>query len=603
MKRILYITLVVLTVIPAACKKHVEPEPELGREEFPGNVIYYTTVDGLPLLLPDINAFSANYVATYYDNGQGILLFADNIETINSGVFNNFDNLKTIGFSPYIKTIGDDAFSGCSNLEKVSFPGGLSVTSFGKNAFKDCKKLTEFSFAKKVDTIGDNCFDGCESLSGIGLGEYTGTLGNYAFKGCKNLKTFSFGQQVDVIGDNCFEDCVSLCDVTLPQQAKSFGSYVFKGCTALHILVPNFEGDLPATGTNTFDNDDVLLIRVSYDRFNDYKSAWGANADKHVIVFDGRDKIDLAHWTDYIPECMPLTMLTIPGAHDSATYFALKDGPYADIIKDQDITYKDQWNWGVRFFDLRIGYDSDNDYYFYHGHYGWWSKLDDLSTITKLPDQETIKNSFMFLEFQVDNPEKFDAGIAKSLMEKVMSYLTSMYDKSRFVAFHPKMTFGEARGKILVSVTDAALEDGISLPFIFRDGNTITPFHSTIATDPFDIVVQNEFDAGGKKYDYIIDGLQRHKNAGLSVPFFNNLNATAGVFSWPVSKVINPKVTSAIENQEAIFMQPLGIVLYDYVGVDSLTVVFMRSVTTYEFGGGKLTKALVRHNFADVLFK
>lgn len=39
-----------------------------------------------------------------------------------------------------LQCIGDEAFCGCINLEKIFIP--KSVQFIGKNAFKDCPKLT-----------------------------------------------------------------------------------------------------------------------------------------------------------------------------------------------------------------------------------------------------------------------------------------------------------------------------------------------------------------------------------------------------------------------------------------------------------------------------
>lgn len=589
-KYTLYIFTIAALAFASACHKTPQPtpvpDPEPGPiyEDMKASEIWYTTTDGKAMTPVNIGDFDVNYVSTVFDKetGTGVMYFDGPIKKIGDNAFAGSEILATVVLPENVQTIGKNAFKGCKNLTSVEFNG--SVNEICDYAFSECG-FEEFKFPGKITKMG------------------TGVL-----KGCKALTKVTFNNNVAVIGDYCFDGCEKLTDVTFPADVKTIGDCIFRGCTSLVILYANFKDALPVLGKDVFENGSNLFVRVSYDRFNDYKAAWGDNA-RHIMVGSGSEKIDLKNWTDYMPDCMPLSMMTIPSAHDAATYFADEHGVYACILKDQNLDYKDQWGYGIRFFDLRIGYDDDDDYYFYHGPYGYWSKLDELSTIKELPDYNTIKNSFMFLEFQVDNPDSdhLDKGKMKDLMKKVMSYLTEdgMYASSNFVAYHPDMTLEEARGKILISITDEPLGAGITLPYVYRSGGQITPFNSSTSTTPFDIVVQNEFEVkdGDAKLSKIKEGLQKHKEAGLSVPFFNGLNATQDHHpmpgqSWAISQVVNPSVANSLESLEDIYMQPLGFTFFDFVGVENIILIFSKEV----FMGGTLARDLVMHNFKDGIY-
>lgn len=67
--------------------------------------------------------------------------------------------VKTITIGENVKTIGDSAFEGCSQLTKATV--GIGVTKIGANAFKNCKKLGSITIkSSKLKTMGKNTFKG-----------------------------------------------------------------------------------------------------------------------------------------------------------------------------------------------------------------------------------------------------------------------------------------------------------------------------------------------------------------------------------------------------------------------------------------------------------
>jgi hypothetical protein len=60
--------------------------------------------------------------------------------------------LESIELSKGLKTIGDNAFYGCSKLERVEIPNG--VTNIGKFAFFLCSRLKEVTVPESVVNIG-----------------------------------------------------------------------------------------------------------------------------------------------------------------------------------------------------------------------------------------------------------------------------------------------------------------------------------------------------------------------------------------------------------------------------------------------------------------
>lgn len=99
--------------------------------------------------------------------------------------------IKTV-YIPYtVKEIGQGAFSGCSELEKVIFNGVSQLVKIGDNCFSDCINLNEIILPKSLQEIGAGAFYNCTSLTNINLDENVRTIGFGAFIDCDNLDNIS----------------------------------------------------------------------------------------------------------------------------------------------------------------------------------------------------------------------------------------------------------------------------------------------------------------------------------------------------------------------------------------------------------------------------
>ena len=96
------------------------------------------------------------------------------------------NSIRTIELSSKVKKIGNGAFAGCVNLEKVVFKAGNNNNvEIGDEAFSDCWRLTDFDFSR-VTVIGENAFDRCRSLKRIEL-PVIQSIGRNAFCECASL--------------------------------------------------------------------------------------------------------------------------------------------------------------------------------------------------------------------------------------------------------------------------------------------------------------------------------------------------------------------------------------------------------------------------------
>ncbi|WP_310558052.1 leucine-rich repeat protein [Flavobacterium sp.] len=137
-----------------------------------------------------------------------------------------------------VTSIGDSAFSGCSDLTSITIPN--SITSIGQNAFAGCFSLTSLTIPTSVTSIGHGAFGGCASLESIIIPNSVTSIGNGVFVGCTYLSSISLPNTITSIGFNAFLQCGSLTSVTIPNSVTSIGPGAFAACASLEsIIIPN----------------------------------------------------------------------------------------------------------------------------------------------------------------------------------------------------------------------------------------------------------------------------------------------------------------------------------------------------------------------------
>ena len=151
-------------------------------------------------------------------------------------------------------TVLDDAFSGCSNLWKVTIP--VNVESMTFNNFKGCVSLKTITFEKgsklKAFTGGhDNnykilgAFLDCKSLTTIEIPASVESLGT-AFKGSSlrtitfekgsKLKSITGGYQNKDNYSGALSDCKALTFIEIPASVETIEIAAFHDCSSLEMI-------------------------------------------------------------------------------------------------------------------------------------------------------------------------------------------------------------------------------------------------------------------------------------------------------------------------------------------------------------------------------
>lgn len=137
----------------------------------------------------------------------------------------------------YVTAIGDSAFYGCTDLERIVLPE--QIKSINNNAFYGCTNLSSINIPQGVTIINDKAFYGCTALNNISLPEGLVTLGDGAFEECALLSSISMSNNVKYVGESAFKNCTSLESVTMSQGVEEIGGYAFEGTAISTITIPS----------------------------------------------------------------------------------------------------------------------------------------------------------------------------------------------------------------------------------------------------------------------------------------------------------------------------------------------------------------------------
>ncbi|MCH5152512.1 MAG: leucine-rich repeat protein [Clostridiales bacterium] len=129
-----------------------------------------------------------------------------------------------------ITTIGDSAFSGCSQLSVITIHE--NVTYIGRDAFNRCTNIYLVNW-NVIELTSSVSFSSATNLTKVVFGDKVKVIPNTMFYGCKELKNVQLPDSLETINYSAFNGCTSLTAITIPENVTRIGSGTFGGCTNL----------------------------------------------------------------------------------------------------------------------------------------------------------------------------------------------------------------------------------------------------------------------------------------------------------------------------------------------------------------------------------
>ena len=157
-------------------------------------------------------------------------------------------SIREVVVSQGVIAVGQYAFSGCENLEKVTLPTGL--TAIYDWAFSDCGSLTEITLPSSLVTIGYAAFRGCSSLQSLVVPDNVSSIGQWAFSKCTALTSVRLPERLTTISMAMFYEDTALKTVNLPGSLTAIEAHAFRDCRSLENL--HFSSSLATIGDYAF---------------------------------------------------------------------------------------------------------------------------------------------------------------------------------------------------------------------------------------------------------------------------------------------------------------------------------------------------------------
>lgn len=273
---------------------------------------------GGPVVIPtNVFGMAVTVIGQYAFNYTGVtsVVIPEGVARIDSGAFENCNELGSAEIAGSVTNIGADAFNN-SSITNLILDEGLA--SIGSYAFEGCQHLANISLPDSLTNIGLAAFDNCSSLTAIDLSPSNSAFGlvggvlfdttgttlvlfppglttNYqvppgtgniaqgafygagltgvtipdsvtnisydAFFDCYNLASINLGNGVTSIASDAFQDCQDLANIALPASVTNIGPYAFYNCGSLVAIDVNSSNSVfSSTNGVLFDAAQTTLI-------------------------------------------------------------------------------------------------------------------------------------------------------------------------------------------------------------------------------------------------------------------------------------------------------------------------------------------------------
>lgn len=290
-------------------------------------------------------------------SGCDTLILPEGLKTIGNNAFSGYSNLKDeLNIPSTVTSIGDYAFYKCEGFTSLNFNENSQLETIGNaaftnNAYSGMNLSGDLTIPNGVTSIGDSAFFGCTKLNGeLTIPSSVKTIGNRAFGWCSNLTGGLDLSNVTSIGDRAFCCCSSLN-----------GTLKLPTSTSYNAIKMNTFYQCGFTGTLEIPSN---IEKIGYGAFYDCK---GFTA---LVLNEGLKEICVAINGENFENCgsfqnctgfscdltIPLSVQIIGDhAFDNANQDSGFAGHVLTIPKDNNLTYIGTWAFASCKFDSLLG--------------------------------------------------------------------------------------------------------------------------------------------------------------------------------------------------------------------------------------------------------
>lgn len=198
----------------------------VSQEAFRGCGVADDGTDPATLTLNNVNAIGA---LAFYGCGFKAVQIPRQLTSVATGKINGVEygpfaggKLEIVSFGTLINTIPDNLCMNTTSLQKIELQSvKASLRTIGKNAFKGCTSVEEVTIPKGILTVSNSAFEGCSGLTDVTIAAKT--INAKAFAECKNLKAVKMEEGVTTIQGMAFAN-TQISAVTIPSTLTTAGT-------------------------------------------------------------------------------------------------------------------------------------------------------------------------------------------------------------------------------------------------------------------------------------------------------------------------------------------------------------------------------------------
>ena len=172
----------------------------------------------------------------------------EGILSVETRAFADCPALKEVSLPLSLEAFGHEVFNNCCSLREVTVPDGHAflkregcfLTDRRENTLLVCLAggaETELVAPEGIRYVGDYAFRGCNQLEKIRFHHGLRTLGRHAFYHCRSLRSAELQEGLRSIGTRAFSGCSQLKTLFIPDSVTSIEYKAFNNCEKLVLLV------------------------------------------------------------------------------------------------------------------------------------------------------------------------------------------------------------------------------------------------------------------------------------------------------------------------------------------------------------------------------
>ena len=198
----------------------------VSQEAFRGCGVADDGTDPATLTLNNVNAIGS---LAFYGCGFKTVQIPHQLTSVTTGKIDGVEygpfaggKLETVSFGTLINAIPDNLCMNTTSLQKIELQSvKASLKKIGKNAFKGCTSVEEVTIPQGISTVSNSAFEGCSGLTDVTIAAKT--INAKAFAECTNLKAVKMEEGVTTIQGMAFAN-TQISAVTIPSTLTTAGT-------------------------------------------------------------------------------------------------------------------------------------------------------------------------------------------------------------------------------------------------------------------------------------------------------------------------------------------------------------------------------------------